>query len=143
MRKTHLQVVLEVIPPPMTGPKPNAIALGKPMLATNCAYLLAGTISIKKIMFIANEPPPPIPWNERRMMLHKKNQYERSTERERGRLFGQTSDLQLSHGLCRTTGAGEYCEDEYTSYQNLSAAEDIAELGENDDNGDISKEVTR
>lgn len=77
------------------------------------------------------------------MMLHKKNQYERTTERERRRLFGQTADLQLSHGLCRTTGAGEYCEDEYTSYQDLSAAEDIAELGENNDNGDISKEVTR
>ena len=67
--KIHLQVVLAAIAPPIMGPTRRAIALVMEMFATTCAYFSGGTRSKTMIVQREKQPPPPIPWKARRIIL--------------------------------------------------------------------------
>lgn len=69
MIKIHLQVVLAAIAPPTIGPTRRAKALTMAMFAAICAYFSDGTSSIIMTWHKAKEPPPPMPWKARRMIL--------------------------------------------------------------------------
>lgn len=67
--KIHLQVVLAAMAPPTIGPTRRAKALVTEMLATNSAYFSGGTRSNTMIVQREKQPPPPMPWKARRIML--------------------------------------------------------------------------
>lgn len=70
-RKTHLQVVLSIMTPPINGPSTVASAMSADIMLPYFAYFSLGISSKNTIMDIEKQPAAPMPWMVRRTILQK------------------------------------------------------------------------
>lgn len=86
-------------------------------------------------MFMAKQPPPPTPWNARRIILCRAGQqYD---------LGGgvRSPNIQLVESLGCPASTGEDGKESQAKHQDGLSTKDVAQLGENNDQGDVAKEV--